>query len=487
MQSQGVVDYSYYSDYSRMRALEATEVNGLPNIILYAVLLLFYAILIGPILYSLLRKRRKRELLWRLIPLSAVVFSVLIYLIGTSTRIKHPYINYLSQIDLSNEEVSELETYFSLTSPNNDKYDVEISGQTELAPYVNDYYNYDETDIDTDYQYGMEYTEDKTELHMDNMASFDAVYLKENQKENSTGRIEFTDLRLDEADLTGLVTNHSGYDLEDCMIVCGGDVVMLGEMKQGESISLDQMGDSGIWHNTSASEWEDTVTNILEFDESFNSIDVPNLQRVSLLSQYGNKENTVGYYFYGFLADEQDTAFTDQFDLDLYGETAVVQQLTSTDLENNAQNVLGTLEQYIQDYPDGLYDGIQLDSDVTEMKVTYDLSDLEDLDQLQLRYRSMGNMEFELLGQQIYENDTMYVDGAVFLGKVVAVNQTSGKPEVIFTSGNESLAEDLSQYIDQDGKLELTYQIEIPDQSSYDYEYSGLRLPRLILERRNVQ
>lgn len=481
-----------YSEYSISSGLKATEVNGLPNIALYAVLLLLYAVVIGPVMYSVLRKRGKRELLWKLIPASAVVFSVLIYLIGTSTRVKHPYVNYLAKMDWSYQNVPSMQTCFALTSPNNDKFDVEISGKKDITSgLVVGYDGYSVLDpASTDYRYGIEYASDKTILHMDNMASFDTVTMQEQQTIDTKGRMEFTSLQLDTDALAGIVTNQSEYDLEDCVIVCNGDTILLGDMKQGESISLDQLDTSKAWIRSTSSLWTDVAEEILDYEANdFRGTDVKSLRRITLLDRDGTWENTSGYYFYGFLAADQETEFTKQFDMDLYGETAVFQQLSSQDLESNAQNVLGTLDQYIQDLPDELSAAMQLyDTSVREVKVTYDLSDMDSFDQLQLRYRNMGNQEFQFTNSSTISPgaDSRWIDGDVFLGKVMAVNQKSGKSEELFTSGTESLVQDLSKYIDGQGKLELAYQFEVPH-DSMTYEYNNLRLPRLILERRNAQ
>ncbi|MDO4166677.1 MAG: hypothetical protein Q4D32_04670 [Eubacteriales bacterium] len=498
-QTQLESDAYDYSEYTIPSGLGVTEVNGLPNIALYAVLLLLYAILIGPILYSVLRKKGKRELLWKLIPVSAVIFSVLIYLIGTSTRVKHPYMNYLSQIDLSDQNAS-IDTYFALTSPNNDRYEVEIAGKKDIFSGTTiGYSGYLSLDpSSTDYQYGIEYTSDKTVLHMDNMAAFDTVRLQEHQSGETKGRIEFTDIQLDAGDLGGIVTNQTDYNLEDCVIVCNGDAMLLGDMKQGESISLDQLDASKAWIRSTSYLWTDVAEKILDYGDDFREVNVKELRRMTLLDNCGYQENAVEYYFYGFLAADQETAFTKQFDtdvyaenmvdLDVYGETAVIQRLFSEDLESNAQNVLGTLDQYIQDYPDEITNTMELvDTSIKEVKVTYDLSDTDPDSMLQLRYRNMGNQEFALLNSANSIGDAAYVVGGVFLGEVSAVNQKSGKSEVLFTSGTESLVQELSKYIDEKGKLELTYQIGLPDQSSYIDEYTSLRLPRLILERRNAQ
>lgn len=483
-------DYSY-SHYAIHQGLESTEVKGLPNIVLYAVLLVIYALLIGPILYSILRKKGKREQLWKLIPLLAVVFSVLIYLIGTSTRVKQPYVNYLTQIDLSNPERATAESFFSLTTPSNRSFDLEFAGSRDLSSYRSgDMYWMDADNNSTEYQYGIEYLSKETKLHMDHMSAFDSASFREKQEGTTKGRIEFSDLNLDSNNPDGIVSNNTGYDLEESMIIFGSEALMLGDLKKGESISLKDCPKKSWVAMTST--WSDSVgQDIMQYDDWK---DYQGYRRAVLLERYGNVSDTSGYYFYAYLPEKQDTDFTKQFDLDLYGETAVVQHLTEEELKNNAVYSLGHLGDYLLDCPSEVDAATQripdnntmVAGDISDLTVSYDLSSIKDRDKLQLRYSSRDNGEFDLLNALAKDNYADYYEDYMFFGTVVAVNQKSGKQENLITAGKEAEIKDLSKYMDKNGRLELIYHMELPDTSA-DYIYGGLQLPVLSLERRNAQ
>lgn len=484
-------DYSY-SHYAIHQGLESTEVKGLPNIVLYAVLLVFYALLIGPILYSILRKKGKREQLWKLIPLLAVVFSVLIYLIGTSTRVKKPYVNYLSQIDLSNPERASVESFFRLTTPSNRSFDLEFAEGRNLSQYCSGdmYWVGDGSDNSTEYQYGIEYLSKGTKLHMDNMGAFDNTSFQEKQEGTAKGRMEFSNLSLDSGNPDGIVSNNTNYDLEESMIIFGSEALMLGDLKKGESISLKDCSKKSWVALTST--WTDSIgQDIMQYDDWH---DYQGYRRAVLLERYGNVSDTSGYYFYAYLPKEQDTDFTKQFDLELYGETAVVQDLTEEDLKNNAVYSLGYLDEYLLDCPSEVDAATQripdnntmVAGDIPDLKVSYDLSSLKDRDKLQLRYNNRDNGEFDLLNDLAKDNYADYYEDYMFFGTVMAVNQKSGKEETLITAGKEAEIKDLSKYMDKNGKLELTYHIELPD-TDLEYIYGGLQLPKLAIERRNAQ
>lgn len=478
-----------YGELSLKNGLWATEVNGLPNVVLYAVMLVFYAVFIGPILYSILRKRGKREWLWRLIPVSAVVCSVLVYLIGTGTRVKHPYINYLSQIDLSNKTVSTMQTNMLLTSPNNDPFDLEIPEKYVVPNQLREgyYYSSNTQSSHMDYKSRIEYQDQKTILHMENLSAFDSLPFQQQQEVETQGRIEFTDMSLSRDALSGIVTNQSDYDLEQCTIVCNGDLLSLGDLKRGESISLDQLDVSDAWIQDIGTEGA-AAAHVTGYDiNRYRNNDVQGLRRTVMLNRYRKeKANTGGYYFYGFLAPDQSTAYTKQYDVDLYGETAVVQKLNHDDLGEIAADFLGTLDIFAQDTPAELQMGSSLSAKEYTVHYSFEAVGVPDL--LQLSYQRSDNVEFELLEElRLYPADTPDVNGMPFLGKVYAVNCQTGERELIFTGGQEAVITDLTKYIDKKGQMELVYQIEGLDETQYPNQvgyYEEFGLPRLILERR---
>ena len=477
-----------YGELSLKSGLQATEVNGLPNVALYAVLLLFYAVFIGPILYSILRKKGKREWLWSLIPVSAVVCSVLIYLIGTGTRVKHPYINYLSQIDLSNQESSTMQTCMMLTSPNNDPFDLDIP-EKYVIPYRldEDYYYGNNQSNNLDYKSRVEYQDQKTILHMENLSAFDSLSFQQQQEVETQGRIEFTDVNLSRDALSGIVTNHSEYDLEQCALLCHGDLLSLGDLKRGESISLDQLDVSVSWIQDVGVEGG-LAADVTGYDiNGYHNNDVQGLRRTVMLNSYINTEGgTGGYCFYGFLAPDQATAYTKQYDVDLYGETAVVQQLNHDDLGEMAVDFVGALDVFELDTPAELLAGRGLKAQ--EYTVHYGFEAVGVSDLLQLNYQRSGNGEFELLDAiRNYPADTPDIGRMPFLGKVYAVNWQTGERELLFTAGKEAVITDLTKYIDKNQQMELIYQIEGLDETQYPNQagyYEEFALPSLILERR---
>lgn len=464
-----------YESYALGQGLRVNEVNGLPNLKLYGALLLLYAALVGPVFYFVLRRKKKRGLLWGLIPVTSIVFSVLIYLIGTSTRIQQAYVNYLSELDLSGEKgVQKLNTSFSLTNANNRSYKVTIADGGSTGPFTG---NMDSISVsgeeDTGYQYGLEYSDKQTILHMDHLAAFESVNMENHQSVKVDGRIDFTELSLaDLKNYSGIITNNLSYDLEDCILVLNKNIIRIGDLKAGESVSLKQLKHAEVFMAGQGVDydWEMQVEELFGLDYTAN--DPESSRRAALLSNYGLEKDEDACYFYGFMKKDQETAFTKLFDYAKYGETAVVQPITNADMiDKTGVENLGKLADYVVRYGNGINE----DGSVGSGSDTYAIYDLEDLSsqykKILLQYRSIGNAEF-LAGEGYYGEKG-------FLGEVSVVNQETGEAEILIRSGEEKEIANLKDYLDEDGQLVLQYHIQ-SDQMTQYFDY--LCLPELILE-----
>lgn len=171
--SYGNMGYSYMDE-----ALKINENDVLPNMKLYGCILGIYVIIAGPGMYLFFRRRKKRGCLWIAVPILSVAFSAIIYIVGTSTRIQRPYINYLSQIvlgDDKNAKAKDMSTLFSVTSISNNPFSISLRGECNITPKNTDAYYVDSKikgNNVSDYEYGVEYNENNTRLLMNRLSSF---------------------------------------------------------------------------------------------------------------------------------------------------------------------------------------------------------------------------------------------------------------------------------------------------------------------------
>ncbi len=123
------------NNYIYKNGLFATETNNLPNLKLYGGILFVYVLLIGPVYFWFFRRKGKASWLWLAIPITSLVFSVFIYLLGTSTRIHAPYVNYLSHLHLQKDREGDLNTWFRLVNHKNIGYEMKLEGNYDVEPF----------------------------------------------------------------------------------------------------------------------------------------------------------------------------------------------------------------------------------------------------------------------------------------------------------------------------------------------------------------
>lgn len=91
-----------------------------PRISYYAVILIAYIILLGPVSYFILKRADKMEYMWIYIPVLAVIFSGWIIITNKHTKITKPVVDSLTVLSPQQEDV----VYVASTSPGKKSYEL---------------------------------------------------------------------------------------------------------------------------------------------------------------------------------------------------------------------------------------------------------------------------------------------------------------------------------------------------------------------------
>ena len=248
---------NYQKYYTISDLLENTKIRNRPNTVLYGGLILVYLVLAGPGLYFFLKKTEKRQYLWGAICACSAVFVMLISLFGQSTRLKAPVLTYV-------REIWQYDTYqkdyinFCAQAPYNASYELYLDPSYDLVTYNRmDYMSNSTAQPETeDAEYEkteISFGEQKNRAEISNQAAF---ALNEfgmqrmetlDEGEGLKGTFHFWDQKI-----SGTVENKTGYDLESCVIAVPGYCALIGDIKNGETITLDgteagSVRDFGAW------------------------------------------------------------------------------------------------------------------------------------------------------------------------------------------------------------------------------------------------
>lgn len=221
-------------------------INRIPNVQHFkmgtlVIIFLSYALLIGIIIYFVMKKFNKREWLWGVIPVIAISFSILLYVIGGSTRINDIVLNQVNVIISNKNGTGNTLGYLGISSKYKGDLIVEEPKGTNLQNYVNDNYYYDRNQSTnnftklsskTVYRENNSYYEFK-ELSALDMKKFLILGHKEIIPEIKAN------LNYNSQKLVGTINNTLGYDIKKILVVSSNNVWDLGEIKSNENLNVD--------------------------------------------------------------------------------------------------------------------------------------------------------------------------------------------------------------------------------------------------------
>lgn len=242
-----IVEKDYY--YNGQEVYDRTEKllnvgigKKLPNLSIYIFIIILYLFLIGPVLYYILKKREKTHLTSTAVTILSIAFSLFIYLMGSSTRFKEPFIRYASIWELEGSKVTE-QIYLDLKAPFNKGYTLGISPDYEIKPISKgSHFYYEDTEnslIHTDYQVGFFFTLKGTQITMKKSAPFSSQYFLLEKDREEKDMMEFeAEVNYFNEEVTGQVSNQTEMDLEDVVLLVGGRAISIGNLKSKETIEI---------------------------------------------------------------------------------------------------------------------------------------------------------------------------------------------------------------------------------------------------------
>lgn len=236
--------YKGEEQYETVKALLDTAMGRkLPQISVYVVIILVYLGVVGPGVFYILKKKDKAGLTGTAVIGVAVLFSVIIYLLGTSTRYQEPVIRYASILTLDGKQVTE-EAYIDAKAPNSDSYQLSLLADYSVRPISQDnHYYYDAVDAETvlrDYKTRLYNGDDATLLTVRHTAPFESQYFKlEREGENRDLLGLGADLKYFNENITGTVYNETQQSFEDVMLIIRNNIYVIGELKSGEVLNIE--------------------------------------------------------------------------------------------------------------------------------------------------------------------------------------------------------------------------------------------------------
>ncbi len=208
------------------------------------VLIGIYVVLVGPVLYLILRKCRKKEWYWVGVPALGLIFIGAVFFLGNGARVNETKVySVTTQRADSNQE----DTYFLAYRSGIKPWKVRLEDRYEVAgPGWSGYwYNNRNGSGVNDYYYMVGNDSEGLSVGIKPVENFESAYLYAGGKTQAKGSLSATGLSWENdgsyyGTFRGAVTNSTSFDLDYMAVWADSYIMVFADVKAGETLELQQ-------------------------------------------------------------------------------------------------------------------------------------------------------------------------------------------------------------------------------------------------------
>jgi hypothetical protein len=220
------------------RALEYFPSLQPPKLTLLAIVLLLYAIVVGPLLYMILRRLDRREWAWYVIPIAAILTSIGIFQFGATNR-GSMMAQSFHTITLNGSGSGIKQSTLSVFLPKGGNMELKFSGKAAVSPLLQgDIYPSLQMHDRSELVIRQEQEGTIAGLQDIPYSSISKLVLDEEQPVQ-IGKLDYTISELTAKGAKGEITNNTKKDLTDVAVLVNQSFVKIGAVNAGASASFD--------------------------------------------------------------------------------------------------------------------------------------------------------------------------------------------------------------------------------------------------------
>lgn len=297
----GSYDYMSSYPYALENSLSNVPVDGEMPISKIVIILVTFILLVSFISYFILKKINKRELIWMIIPVLSVIFTLIVYKVGDATSLSDKILNSVNIINVDKEGNGKIDSYIAIGNKYNSPLYIEEPKGTRIEYMVNDQMRMmgfmptnpsDKIALDTIYE------GNKTFYNFNDVAALELKKFKILGQEKKVNKVSSTLNYLDNG-LNGKINNPYNTDVKKMIVVFGNNVWDIGTLKAGEGYTFNNELPKSIGgiRGYQQSIFEDYYTqqgsnkNNEEFKEKYKNI----MRDLTLLEFVGNSKGSGAY------------------------------------------------------------------------------------------------------------------------------------------------------------------------------------------------
>lgn len=235
--------YGHLADYNLYQAISNSETDNIPSVGKFIVAIIIYILVVGPIAYLVLRILDKRKYLWVVVPVLSILFTAIMYSLGSETRIETLYACYFNVVKLDGSNEATESSVLNLSTPDNGGYSLELPFTSYFGAINNDYYSYGKEvnhlfdEKVEDYHRKITYNGDGLLIELQGYKAFSPVFFEAYNKFQLDYNYE-ANLRYNYIGIEGEFVNDLGFSLEQAVLFCGNHIVSLGTIEDKETITV---------------------------------------------------------------------------------------------------------------------------------------------------------------------------------------------------------------------------------------------------------
>lgn len=452
--------------WSVQSLINTGNVEKLPNLPLYAAIVMVYLFVLGPGMYLFLKRRDLQIWYRRGVVILSVSFAVIIYWMGTTTRFRSTFYTYATIQDVTEDYVTDT-TYVNIRNPYNRPYRVELNPAYSVLPITRSYQPGSQDKIqftgEEPYQVSIERGEDWLAVRGQNISAFTPRYFQLERKSENTEKIGMIgSVDYFEGNLRGNITNCFPFRLENVTLLLYGNMVFVGDLGPGETRQLEELELLRFPLNSSYVVAERIIgEELLGRGDIGDTAYLQALERSNMLIFY--LDNYMNNYsadarVIAFSAEKEESLFLQETDPETYGHMLLTSQIPV----NASQDRM-------------LYRSVLIKTPKVINGDYFAASNsMNGMEPLTLEYQmgteiEVESLTFEPVAKEFLKNSNSYIES--FTGSVYFYNYESGNFDGMELEGQTLHVEQLQPYLSSENTLTVRYVYDGPG------SYNAVQLP----------
>lgn len=202
------------------------------------IVIILYIIIIGPVLYFVLKKIDKREYAWWIIPVFSIVLSIGLFIVGAKDRVVQPQVQQSAFYKVN--EDSSLNGYYVESILTNRSGDFIVNtDKNTTAVAMRNYNNFTGTVGDLHESSYIKENANGSTLTLRDLNYWSVQSFGGKTSAQNIGKMD-VDITLKNEKLTGTIKNNFPFELKDVTLISGVKEVKLGDIKANGTLQVDK-------------------------------------------------------------------------------------------------------------------------------------------------------------------------------------------------------------------------------------------------------